>query len=268
MTLYSRPGTKVRTRVKTFYVDDSACEIGGIKHTLLGAISFEDESRVIGKMLNCKQSLGLGPQDEIKWNSQSFTAEQRHFITESLLHLLSATTGFLVIAEEGKQVAALHLATQLSDYCRASGLRGFMCRFDRSIVANAGEFDQHAYSLNPPCAGWSEVDSAHDPLIQFADLFVGSQKLRVDFGLGRADPNKLVEFEEGGERGECKLSFYMFAALRYSLWGEAEERDKDEELDLHKNNLGRGVRVYTTVPREVIADAIRYIEREYMGCIH
>lgn len=268
MPLYSKRGAKVRPRVHTFYVDDSACEIGGIKHTLLGAISFEDEGGAVGKMLNCKQRLGLRPQDEIKWNSQRFTAEQRHSITESILPLLSATKGFLVIAEKGKQVAALHLATQLSDYCRASGLRGFMCRFDRNIVADAGEFDQHAYSLNPPCAGWSEVDSAHDPLIQFADLFVGSQKLRVDFGLGRADPNKSVEFEEGGERGECKLCFYMFAALRYSLWGEAEERDKDEELDLHKNNLGRGVRVYTSVPPHVIANAICYIEREYMGCIH
>ena len=96
----------------------------------------------------------------------------------------------------------------------------------------------------------NEVDSAHNPLVQLVDLFVGFQKRRIDFGTGRANPDKIVEFYEGepqqGEPRQCELSFYLFAGLRYSLWGAVRDYGWDPEGETppqpFKHNLGYGVR--------------------------
>jgi hypothetical protein len=266
MPLYVKPDTeRVIPRVGTFYADDSICHIGGVKHTLLGAISFPDEQVAIGLMLDCKRQLGVAPNNEIKWNSR-FTEDQRHFITEALIPVLSNTIACLTICEHGKHKAALYLATQLADFSRAHGLSGFFCRFDRNIITDQGEFDRHVYSLVPPCAGWSQVDSAHEPLIQFADLFVGFQKRRIEFGTGRAEPNKIIEFEfYEGERDQFPLGWLLFAALRRCLWGK---RESDDTTDAWKNNLGRGVRVHSSVAPEIVSRALSHIERESLGCLH
>lgn len=263
----SEGNTQCPPGVPTFYVDDSACEIGGIRHTLVGAIGFYDERGAIADVLRCKGKLGLRPQDEIKWNSKSFTPGQRHSITEKILPVLNTATGFLVVTTDSKQFAAKALANQLSDYCRLKRLPGFVCRFDKNILSDRHEYDRHAYSLSPPCAGWSEVDSLHDQLIQCADLFVGFQKLRIDFGLGTAEPGKMVEVEVyEGVRDEYELWWYLFAALRHSLWGEVEEPHTPGEP--WKNNLGLGLRVYSNVPKEIMQGALSYISREFLGCIH
>lgn len=270
MPLYVRADRerKAPDEVRSFYVDDSACDIDGVKHSLLGAITFPDESHAIGEVLRFKRELGLNPQDEIKWNSQQFTAEQRHYISENILPLLNSTTGFLVIVDGDKLLAATHLAQQLSDYCGSSHLDGFVCRFDKNIITNPQEFDRHAYSVQPSCVGWSEVDSAHDQLIQCADLFVGFQKLRLDFGLGNAKPDKIVEVEIYEDiREERELWQYLFASLRYSLWGRIED-DPYELGHPWKNNIGYGIRIFTSLPEETVTKALSYIDREYLGCIH
>ncbi|MGH9815115.1 MAG: hypothetical protein ACRD6I_03460 [Candidatus Acidiferrales bacterium] len=150
MPIYTDPDKpQVRPRIITAYVDDSACDIGGVQHTLLGGIAFYDEGEAVAAVLDTKMKLGIKPQSEIKWNSKAFATEQRHFLTEQILPILNRTCGFLVISETGKQFAAMELGKQLSDYCRAKTVAGFVLRFDKGIVQDSKRFDQQAYALTP-----------------------------------------------------------------------------------------------------------------------
>ncbi|MGH9815116.1 MAG: hypothetical protein ACRD6I_03465 [Candidatus Acidiferrales bacterium] len=104
-------------------------------------------------------------------------------------------------------------------------------------------------------------------MIQCADLFVGFQKLRIDFGLGRADTKKLVEVEAyEGIREEYELEWYVRLALRYALWGEVEQ--PHEPAQPWKNNMGYGVRMFSSIADEVKQRALSNLDREYLGCIH
>jgi hypothetical protein len=126
MPLYSKPDSISENPVGgLFYADDSSCEIGGKFHTILGAILLPDPAVAVGAMLQCKRTIEISALDEIKWNSNRFSAEQRKYITESLLPVLGRTTGTLVISEgRDKQFAAVQLVRQLSDFARLSGLAG------------------------------------------------------------------------------------------------------------------------------------------------
>lgn len=254
-------------KIPTVYVDDSSYVLEGIPHTLLGGISFNDEQEALLAVLEIKQRLGISPQHEIKWNSKSFSQEQRHFITEHMLPVLSKTQGFLIISEHGKHTAALELATQLSDFCQDKQLSGFVFRFDNNIIQNSTEFDRHAYSLQPPCVGWNNIDSAHDQLMQCADLFVGFHKLRMDFGLERVDRNKMIELDayNDGVRGEFELEWYVRLSLRHSLWGHLEGPLDETKF---KKNLGFGVRVFSKVSKATMEKALTYLDHDYLGCIY
>ncbi len=266
MTIYSRAIKKEFRKIASVYVDDSSCSIGDVSHTLLGALNFENEGNALASLIEIKEKVGISAQEEIKWNSDKFTKEQRNFISEHILPVLGETRGFLVISEHGKQAAALQLATQLSDFCRANDFWGFIIRFDNGIVQDSNEFDRHAYSLSPTCFGWSNVDSAHDQLMQCADLFVGFQKLRIDFALERADRKRMVELDAyDGVRGKFELEWYVRLSLRHSLWGDIE---RPHEGQPWKKNLGLGVRVFSSVPDAIMEKALTYLKREYLGCIY
>lgn len=239
-------------------------------HTLIGAVEFSDQSEALGRILQCKREVGAS--DEIKWNSKKFTREQRHFISDALLPVLNRTVGFLIIREgNDKQASAVSLMNQLSDYCRSLRSDAYVITFDKNIVRDSRSFDSQLSELQPGCMGWSEVDSAHNPLIQAADLFCGFQKLRIDIGEGRVNPNRLVVLESEGNHQECELSWYLFAGLHYSLWGRVHDHGWDPPKSYCneplKHNLGYGVRVFSTVPREPLLSALTHLDREFMGCI-
>jgi hypothetical protein len=269
MPLYIDPEhRKQLPRVETFYIDDSTCDIEGIPHTLLGAISFYNESLATSAMLEIRKDLGLSIHQELKWNSQAFTPRLRDLITEEILPILRQSEGCLVIAEgKDKQSAAAAIASQLSDFCRSKGAGGFVCRFDKGVIEDSREFDSHVRSLDPPCAGWTEADSAHDQLVQLADLFLGFQKLRIGFGLGQKNPEKLVNVEVyEGVDGEYPLEWYVRLALRHCLWGEVEAPTPRGEP--WKNNIGFGVRMISSISDRAKKNALRFLDREFLGCIH
>jgi len=269
MAIYVNPDSPKRNLapVKTFYVDDSALEISGVPHILVGAISFWDESPAISDMLQLKQKFGWRSHEEIKWNCQKFTQAQRHLLTEGMLAILAHCRGFLIVTNGTKQAAAIELAIQLSDFCKTLGLSGFVCRFDRNIIQNRAEFDRSAFALNPPCVGWSELDSAHDQLVQCADIFVGFQKLRMDLGLGRIDPSKPIEVEAyEGLRSQYSLGWFLHLALRHSLWGRVDQMDKSGRV--LKNNVGYGVRMASGLPKTFQEQALSHLGRENLGCVH
>jgi hypothetical protein len=270
MPFYSNPDSLKHDQlppIKTFYVDDSSCLIGGVHHTLLAAIGFWDESPALSDIVRLKKQLGLRLEQELKWNSHEFTKEQRESISEGILPILSHCQAFLVGTEHGKQSAAIELTTTLSDFCRGAKLAGFLCRFDKDILDDPDEFDRHSYNLDPPCVGWSEADSAHEPLLQCADLFVGFQKLRIDMGTGLRNPSKPVQIEVyEGTRTEYPLSWYLHMAFRYCIWGEREEPHRPGND--WKNNLGMGIRFFSSVPELELKQALKYVERDFLGCIH
>jgi hypothetical protein len=270
MPLYSKPdgdGDEQLPPIKTFYVDDSSCVIARVQHTLLAAIGFWDESLALSDIVRVKRKLGLRLEQEIKWNSHEFTKEQRESISEGMLPVLSRCQAFLVGTDHGKQRAAVEMTTTLSDFCRGSKHAGFLCRFDKNIINDPDEFDRHSYNLDPPCVGWSEADSAHEPLLQCADLFVGFQKLRIDMGTGRRDPEKPVQVEVyEGTRAQYPLSWYLHLAFRYCIWGKWEEpRQLGNDW---KNNLGLGVRFFSSAPELELKQALTYVERDFIGCVH
>lgn len=92
----------------------------------------------------------------------------------------------------------------------------------------------HLRGFYPPCVGLSEHDSECEQLIQCADFLAGAVKLKVDFGLGKRDPNArvTVDGDVQGSKEEMELSFYFFAALRYCLWGDV--RDFGDGLNAHR----------------------------------
>jgi hypothetical protein len=269
MALYVNPDSPKNNLapVKTFYVDDSKCEVSGVQHTLLGAITFWDESPAISDMLRIKRRFGLKANQEIKWNSQEFTESDRYLLTEEMLSILPHCRGFLIITDQSKHAASLKLAVQLSDFCKTQRFGGFVCRFDQNIVGDHDDFDRAAFALDPPCAGWSEIDSAHDQLIQCADIFVGFQKMRLDFGMGQKNPNKMVEVEAyEGERSSYPIGWFVRLGLRHSLWGKVDRMDKSGAV--WKHNLGLGVRISSALPDDIQKQLLSHLDQENLGCIH
>jgi hypothetical protein len=274
MPLYANPGSpKERIpSIRQFYADDSECVIAGRKHALLGALELRDPNFVLGRFLKLQRGLRLGPFEEIKWNS-SFPPQHRIFITDALLPIFNGCTGFLVIHYNGKQSAAIELCRQLSDYCRSMECDGFGITLDENIVHDARDFDQKISGIVPGPVAWSAVDSKHNPLIQLADLFVGINKRRIDFGTGHADPNKVIEVEfYEGQKSQLDLSYYFFAGLRYSLWGKVRglccDSTRPDHSDPFKHNLGYGLRIFSPLPRGEKLAAVSQFGKEFMGCIH
>ena len=260
------PGEDLSTLHPTpiFYIDDSSVDLGGRPHVVLAAVHFDDDGIAVSAILRCKKALGLEAHEELKWNTKGVSREQAYAIRAVMLPVLSHARGTLVIHEHTKVEAASALAIQLSEYSRERQAAGFVCRFDQGIIEGSSFFAE-SRKLVPPCVGGSIHDSRLDQLIQAADLFTGYQKLRIDIGTGRVDGDRLIQadvYED--EQGEYPLGWYLFAGLRYCLWGHYEG-DRDQPT---KVNLGLGVRIFSSAPTAVVDRALRHLRAEYMGCIH
>lgn len=249
----------------SFYVDDSACEIGGKKHVILAAAAFQDEVQAIARWLEAKRGIGLRPPDEVKWNSRAIPIEKRREFVPQLNDAL----GIAVITEENKQEAAIRLATQIWHYCDEYKLGGFRLRFDRDIVSDWGGLRHHVSGLFPPCVSLGEADSGDEQLLQPADFLAGAIKLKVDYGLGRKDPNFMILApSENGTNEAVEAGFYFFATLRYCLWGDVKDFGDSERPFPRKLVLGKGLVVHSSAPQEDLDKATAYLDGEYMGCIH
>jgi hypothetical protein len=251
----------------TFYVDDSACDIAGKKHVILGALTFLDEPRAISDWLRKKQEFRLHPYDEVKWNGRAVPLEQRR----AFVPLLNNGVGIVVLDESTKQSAAERLCTQVWQYCHDEKKDGFRLRFDKDIIEDRQRLKNHLRGFYPPCVGLSEHDSDYEQLIQYADFLAGAIKLKIDFGLGTRDPNVkvTVDGENPGSREEMEVSLYFYAALRYCLWGRIYECGDGVSSSYPKKSvMGRGVVISSSVSQELLDRAITFVDGDYMGCIH
>jgi len=246
----------------TFYVDDSAVEIGGKRHSVLAAICFANEDEAISRWLLQKSNCGLPPVEEVKWNNQKLTlAQRREFIP-----ILNRGTGIAVIYEGTRQAAAMRLIEQIWSYINSENKQGFRIRFDEGIIDDWNEAQRVASSYFPPCVGLSSHDSRSEQLIQAADFLAGSVKLQVDFGLGRRDRNEKIEFDP---EGEMEIGYFFFATLRYCLWGEITDYgDGVNTFEPRKSTLNKGIVIVSSQSREVLEKAILELDGMFMGCIH
>lgn len=250
----------------TFYIDDSAVEIGSQKHIILAAVCFPDEDKATADWLGKKHECGLHPYDEVKWNDSSIPFEQRR----EFVPILNSGIGIVLLDDSTKQAAAERLCEQVWWYCHVEKKDGFRLRFDKDIVENRKQFKAHVRGFYPPCVGFSEHDSECEQLVQCADFLAGAIKLKVDFGLGRKDPNmRITVRNEMNSTEEMEVSSYFFAALRYCLWGVVHDFGDGTNTSVpRKLVMGRGVRINSSVPADVLDKATHFIDGDYMGCIH
>jgi len=256
-----------RPQYPTFYVDDSSCEISGRKHIILAAISLADEENAIAEWLHKKQECGIDAYTEVKWNNKLIPLDQ----LREFLPLINRGRGIVLIDDSTKQEAAERLCSQISWFCHVEGKNGFRLRFDKDIVESRKELQKHLRGLCPSCVGVSSHDSEYEQLIQYADFLAGAVKLKIDLGMGIRDPNLkiLVGSDDPGSKEQMELSFYLFATLRYCLWGYISDYgDGINTYEPRKSVIGRGVVIHSSTSQDVMDKAMSFIDGDYMGCIH
>jgi hypothetical protein len=168
----------------------------------------------------------------------------------------------------------MHVCEQAWRFCQESGISGFRLRFDENIVSDWKALKTHLDAFNPPCVGLCEADSGYEHLIQAADFLAGAMKLKIDLGLGERDPNEKIfltrDMAEGYgltvEEG-CELGWFMFASLRYCIWGKTYT-PPGNPYQPWKNTRGRGLIVHSSVDQEMVGKAVVNLDDFFMGCIH
>lgn len=253
-----------------FYVDDSACDISGTKHFIVAAITYADEERVLNEWMKQKAKVSLPAYEEVRWNSKNLpVALRREFVP-----IACACTGLVVLDDRSKHHGALRLTRQVWSYCCENEAAGFRLRFDENIVTDWKELKEHLQRLYPPCVGLCQADSRYEHLLQAADMLAGAAKLAIDFGLGKRNPNEKIALTPALAEGHglsedegCELGWFMFANLRYCIWGEVSTLP-DRPNEPWKTTSGRGLAVHSSLPGSVIADALAALDGFYMGCIH
>jgi hypothetical protein len=83
-----------------------------------------------------KLRLGLDWRQEFKWNSASFTREQREKISAAMLRILAELRGFLVVVEGTPRARAVpEFESQVRDYCLESGRTITRAVFDEGMLS-------------------------------------------------------------------------------------------------------------------------------------
>ncbi len=168
----------------------------------------------------------------------------------------------------------MRVCEQAWRFCQESGISGFRLRFDENIVSDWKALKTHLHAFNPPCVGLCEADSRYEHLIQAADFVAGAMKLKIDLGLGERDPSEKIflasDMAEGYgltvEEG-CELGWFMFASLRYCIWGKTYTPPGNPDQPW-KNTRGRGLIVHSSVDQEMLGKAVVNLDDFFMGCIH
>src|SRR6266571_5306296 len=102
------------SRIAFIYADESLIEIEGKKHIIVGAIHPDDPGKKAIEVVRLKERNGLGPLDEIKWNTKGLTKDQRERLTNGIINILNFCTGFIALVEgEDKQKATEILTLQI-----------------------------------------------------------------------------------------------------------------------------------------------------------
>jgi hypothetical protein len=256
-----------------FAVDDSEVIINDVRHTILAAVSFNDPTAAVDRMAALRETLGVAPDFEFKWNQRVGDATNRHTISDAFQGILSESIGLLTIAEgTDRQQAAELLTAQIADLIDGSILPFVI--FDEGIVRDEVSFRRHLLAGSSTLRR-TQVSSARsfaNDLVQCADLFAGFHNLKVRIAIGQTT-DRLIQFDDGRGEDEMPLSALLEMAFRYSLWGpETFEVDPEWNYEngpppgRYKEAEGYGLRIHSSIDREVRAMLYDEVGRAYTGC--
>lgn len=261
----------------TFYVDDSVINIEGKPHTVLGGVSFAKPNEVALQISKLKMSVGLGPLDEIKWNTKGLSKETRYALSDGIMNIIAYRVGcravVTILEAFDKSRAAELLATQMQDYCTAEGIPAFMAEFDENILASERRFAAFLKTKlqpAPPCIGFHSMPSSHHPLVQCSDIFVGLFRTALVHALENSE--KVVTYYDPGFQTEVTwpLSSYILLSTRQVVWGDHSWKTMDDvdSGEPHvKRTMGYGLRLTSSISEEA-KSTLAEIGTIYMGCTH
>lgn len=255
------------------FVDESWINIEDKKHLVIGGLITREPGPLARRVVSLKSQLGLKPFDEIKWNSDKYTEEERHCLSEGMIRILGEYTGLISIVEgNDKQKATECFAEQVIDYCTKNEVADYVLVLDYDLIPSADKLGDFLTRPQPPtCIGLNILDSRHDQNIQCADVFVGFFRTSIHQVL-RGAPIKFIPNtdESFADRSAWALTEYVTLWTRGMLWGKTDELDPHKgfiycEHPMHRA-MGLGFRLHSSVSRAIHDRLEQVIATAYMGC--
>lgn len=248
LTSYSLPMDFGEERSRSFYLDESLVDLEGLPHIIVGTLEFRDPDKSAWDVVQLKKKIGLGPFDEIKWNS-NLDAKRREQITREILPVLHQCTGFICIVEgKSKAKAVEAVLRQLRDYCVETNSPSFSVYMDEGIVENHKSFllmVRKRLSGRPGCIGIQFMNSAASQLIQCCDIFTGLYRTGLRYGL---EGDKQIEIEDRfGGKVRSNLLGFIELATRGILWGEYSYESPDQP-PAFLDSWDMGFRMFSSIP--------------------
>jgi Protein of unknown function (DUF3800) len=246
-------------------VDDSEITLENKFHTILGGVILESADKLEKQISIIKDKHGV-PDQELKWSGFSqLTPEQKKALGQDILPLLNTLTGFIVIVEgRDKALAAKKVCEQITDLLKIQ--KHTRIHFDQQIIDEKRLCEMLKLSVKNEDI--KVIDSKNSIAVQCADFFIGYQKIRIenDLGLRSVPPVNM-------EDGEMDFGFYMFAQTCYSLWGEVPgEFSNEEAMDKYeypiKETRDKGLRIFSSIPKELQDRIYEKCGSFWIGCIH
>jgi hypothetical protein len=264
-----------------FAIDDSAIEIEGRPHTVLGAIGVGDPSTVESALNRLKAEFGLAPADEVKWNGMPpMPLQDREALSQELMVLLRKSVPLVVINEgRDKQLAAERTAGQIAEFMEEhSYLKGPQERvdliFDQGILGDQRRYLHYLQTLSPSPVGSARITSVvshQSSVVQLADVLAGFSRLSTEIALGRA--NKQLIIPDGGPGYDVKTTLlnYILSSLRWAMWGRVPPPPDPNNVPFDaswpfKRDGGYGFRIHSTISTLTI-DQVYDSRIVYMGCM-
>ncbi len=255
------------------YADESWIEIEGKNHLILGAITPKDPGETTLKMVKLKESFGLSPFDEVKWNMKGLDQEQRIKLSDGIIHILTTDCSGLISIVEGedKQQAAKVLGLQVFDFCAQQKIPAFVLYMDEEMVPKQQifrDFLKKRLPEGPKCIGLQSLISSSEQVIQCCDIFLGLYRLVMLHEL--KGKRKLIQIYDEGLQDEIEWSLteYIIIYTRYLLWGNTSLEEFEKTGFPYKRAMGLGFRLESTISEETKHLLEEKIATVYMGCMH
>jgi hypothetical protein len=159
------------------YADETHLEIERKKHTIIGGIVPDNPAKIMWNMIKLKETIGLNPFDEVKWNMKGLDESRRLQLSEGIINILSEGCNALITLVEGndKSAAARLFANQVYDYCNEKNIETFSLFMDENLVSqipNYVDFLKTNFINNVKCSGVNNLISQYDQIIQCCDIFL------------------------------------------------------------------------------------------------
>jgi hypothetical protein len=238
------------------YADETHLEIERKKHTIIGGIIPDNPAKIMWNMIKLKETIGLNPFDEVKWNMKGLDESRRLQLSEGIINILNEGCNALITLVEGndKSAAARLFANQVYDYCNEKNIETFSLFMDENLVSHIPNYvnflKTNFIKNNAKCSGMNNLISQYDQIIQCCDIFTGLYRCAIINALKDDGKTVFLEDEIVGSIEELKINDYIILKMRYLVWGAVEEVSDINGIFSYKNSIGFGVRIFSTISEE------------------